>query len=692
MPLRSVLEIDVSDTRFQEFYRLFETYRDALDKMPGAWGKVNAAVGHSKSEFADMAAAMMSMLDLLERGRRKTSDLEEAAGGAARFFSTMSHHASNVARHVESAVGSILKIGGEAALGLLGIGGGGLYGIDRLAVGAGNLRRTSLGLGFAPGNAAGMQAFQTNMNRLVDPGQFLGGVNTALHDLTARWTLGAAGLTNAQIAGKDTGQVSLQLLQNIARDLKHTPEEQLAQVMQAKGYDKFLSLSDAVRVRQTPYSELQELIGQTKYDTKGNTIKITDQDLRNWQDFELGLRRAANTLWDTVVNDLSPLAQPLKNVSMGLTEVADAFLKSPALKEWISQAADGLKQFAGYIKKPEFQTDVENFLKGVGQVSSQLLTLGEGFKNFIGFMSQHTDLFGVVAGAAIGGRIAGPIGAVVGGLYGGGYLSGTPTDDNPMIRRFQKHLGPNSLLNIHPQSFTPPSGTDVDTIRKVVEAAGGNETAQAAMLAMMNPESGLDPSKLEIGRGQPGVGGAGGASWAQWTGPRRRQLERFGWTGTNKEGDRAAAAKMLYWELTTNPQFKAMLQKMNGMTPTEAAKLGGFVFEQGGTTDTSVFGNGGETQASLDKFHAGQADKFYEMIKGDSSASHSHLPILSPTYVFGTKNAPAGAGVVGSGFDWSGRESKTDLARIDAQRHVSIKIENQTGGNAGISASQVATP
>ncbi len=167
-----------------------------------------------------------------------------------------------------------------------------------------------------------------------------------------------------------------------------------------------------------------------------------------------------------------------------------------------------------------------------------------------------------------------------------------------------------------PAGLALPAGSNFDAIRRTVAAAGGNEKTQAAFMAMFNAEdTGLNPSTTEHIAGSMGVGGRGGASWAQWTGSRRRQLESFGWTGANSEGDRTASEKMLYWELTNNPQFKRMIQSMNASpTATGAAKIGGVVFEQGGG-DPSLFGyRGGETQASLDAFHSRGSEAFYNKI------------------------------------------------------------------------------
>ena len=161
MPLRETYRIDVDDASFNEFMRTFEHYRDVLDRMPGAWGKVNAKIGEARSEFADIAASMMAMMEMTHKSSQQIERFERHAGGAQRSLRGMAREAWDIAHHLADATRSILRWTGAstAAAGLLGF--GSLWGLEHLGSSAGNLRRSSLGLGFAPGNAATMQAFQT---------------------------------------------------------------------------------------------------------------------------------------------------------------------------------------------------------------------------------------------------------------------------------------------------------------------------------------------------------------------------------------------------------------------------------------------------------------------------------------------------------------------------------------------------
>jgi hypothetical protein len=209
----------------------------------------------------------------------------------------------------------------------------------------------------------------------------------------------------------------------------------------------------------------------------------------------------------------------------------------------------------------------------------------------------------------------------------GGGATGAPS----IWQRLGRAVGINTAGS---SNFTVPDGPDKDVIRETVKAAGGNEKSQAAFLAMFNAE---DPG-LKPGTVRPG---GSDASWAQWVGPRRAQLEAFGWTGKDPVADRAASAKMLHWELTTNPQYKAMLQRMNAApSATDSAKIGGFTYEQGGG-DAGLFGGGGHTQANMDWFHSNQAEKFLSSFNTPATAAPTAgLPSLPASYVFGANPKP----------------------------------------------------
>lgn len=189
-------------------------------------------------------------------------------------------------------------------------------------------------------------------------------------------------------------------------------------------------------------------------------------------------------------------------------------------------------------------------------------------------------------------------------------------------------------LGIHAAAAAPmggfAAGTDEQMARAAIAAAGGNAKAQAGLLANMYAESGLR-------RDRPGPGGDFG--WAQWVGSRKTAL--FAMAKANNLDPYSAQAQAMYLqhELTTNPQYAAMIRRMNNAPDaTTAAKISGFTFEQGGGA-AGLFGGGNFSQAGLDAFHSKGAESIYRRLTtadapGVAAASMG-LPSLPSSYVFG---------------------------------------------------------
>ena len=673
MPLRETYGIDVDDASFNEFMRTFEKYRDVLDRMPGAWGKVNEKIGEARSEFADIAASMLSMMEMTNKSSREIERFERHAGGASRFISGMAREARDIAHHLGDATRSILRWTGvsTAAAGLLGF--GSLWGLEHLGSSAGNLRRSSLGLGFAPGNAATMQAFQTNLGRLIDPGTFLGGVNTAMNDASMRWALNANGISGAQIQGGDTGSVGLSLLQNMWRELQNVPQGQLAQVMQARGMNQFMSLDAARRMQQTPYSELDNLISRTRSSGAGN--RMSDQTLRDWQDFDTALKTAGNTLWDTVVRDLHPLTIPLTDLSAAFTKTVDAFLNAPWLKQWIDDAADGLKEFAGYVGTEAFKDQVKGFVEKVGALAKEVGTLVKDLEKLGLGIHRFFELVPWLAAPATGvtpatpslGGIGGAFASGLGGyatmargawdwLTGGHHGGGGP--------RLPTHWPGHTLGGLfHPTSYTP--GGDVSSIP-------------------MPADTGLRGTEMEInnfgGLRRPGI----------IAGPIGGGFQSF---ASQREGVQAAAHLLLIYQ--DRHHLNTLRGLINRWAPaSDNGGASGFNRLLSGAASYTGYG----LDQPLNLHDAATLSKVTEAFirnevgrKGPSQEMvNSVIAQYSNTanYASGpSKPASAGAGAgglrVGGGLN---------LLASSAQPNVRIRIDNASGGNANVSAAQVATP
>lgn len=365
MTVKSIIDFDVDrDGSFAKFQSLFEKYQTQLAKMPGAWAKVGKA---QKSSFEAVAAALLAQNELTQQAAKNEKDLADSSDRAASGWSRLARSTKDAAHNITSATTSLLKwstITGVVS-GLLGA--GGLFGIDRLAAGAGSARRYSQGVGLTIGE---QRAFGVNYGRVVDPQGFLGGVNESLHDVTKRSSLYGAGLSEAQLRGKDTGEVAVALLPQLKRILDATPDALVAQVVEARKLNQFISLEEAERIKRTLPSEWKQFSSAYARDQK--TLGISDKTARAWQDFDVQMSRATGNIDAVFVRGLTPLIPALTRLSESVAKSITTFLSSDVLKQWIEEAGPALEKFAKYIGSNEFQGDVKGFIDNVGALTGAI--------------------------------------------------------------------------------------------------------------------------------------------------------------------------------------------------------------------------------------------------------------------------------------------------------------------------------
>lgn len=336
----------------------------AVSGAEGVTAAAEATAGAAAAASVSFRQTFIAVGGTAEQVGRVSGASRDAAVSAraqASAWHNMARDARSFAGQIGDATRSLLRWAGLTGLisGILGA--GGLFGIDRLAVAAGNARRSALGLGVTPGEE---KAFDVNYGRVVDPTAFLSGVNDALHDVTKRHTLYGAGLGEADLAGKDTAQVSAELIPALKRIADQTPAAMLAQVLQSRGLDQFISLQDFERLKATPAGEIA---GYGKnYQRDVQALDLNQQQLKAWQDLQVQFARAGASIEKTFIVGLEPLAPNLEKLSAAFTKAVGDLLSAPQLKEWIDDLASGIKWLADYMLTDEFHGKVLGFVKGVG--------------------------------------------------------------------------------------------------------------------------------------------------------------------------------------------------------------------------------------------------------------------------------------------------------------------------------------
>ncbi|HCO8213823.1 TPA: hypothetical protein OB771_004876, partial [Escherichia coli] len=368
MVAKSIVDIDVNDDKFVAFMERFREYQSALDDLPEAWRVAAVGIGESSkqtekakgeakelgAEFNAVAEAILTINSGIDRlnanledSKKKQDEFNKSTRSAKGFLSDATKDAKSLAGHIKEATASLLSWGGIVGIftGVLGV--GGLFGINRLAATTGAQRFTSLGLGTSIG---ALDSTAINYQKaLGNPAGTLGAIRDSQMDLSKRWTFQAMGINNPD---QDPAKLLPQMIRN-ARDI-FVQSGSTLQGAQAHGLTNFFTLDDLNRFKNMSDEEITAMEKRAQQDAR--MLQITDQQARQWQDFNVQLDYSSQSIRNTFVRGLGPLTPQLRKLSDALSGAIDTVLKSPELGKWIDALAGGIERFGNYLASPEFST------------------------------------------------------------------------------------------------------------------------------------------------------------------------------------------------------------------------------------------------------------------------------------------------------------------------------------------------
>ncbi|WKL60428.1 lytic transglycosylase domain-containing protein [Klebsiella variicola] len=385
MVAKSIVDIDVNDDKFVAFMERFREYQSALDDLPEAWRVAAVGIGESskqtekaKGEAKDLGAEFNAVAEAiltinsgidrlntnLEDSKKKQDEFNKSTRSAKGFLSDATKDAKSLAGHIKEATASLLSWGGIVGIftGVLGV--GGLFGINRLAATTGAQRFTSLGLGTSIG---ALDSTAINYQKaLGNPAGTLGAIRDSQMDLSKRWTFQAMGINNPD---QDPAKLLPQMIRN-ARDI-FVQNGSTLQGAQAHGLTNFFTLDDLNRFKNMSDEEITAMEKRAQQDAR--MLQITDQQARQWQDFNVQLDYSSQSIRNTFVRGLGPLTPQLSKLSDALSGAIDTVLKSPELGKWIDALAGGIERFGNYLASPTFKSDVESFMSGVERLGRVIM-------------------------------------------------------------------------------------------------------------------------------------------------------------------------------------------------------------------------------------------------------------------------------------------------------------------------------
>lgn len=355
MALKTVLEIPIQDSAFQRFRADYDKYRRALANEPEVWRRINSNIDRTRKTWDKVVGQMVAQNVQSKLMAKAQDEADRRTRTMADRWKDIARSTATVASRIKDATTSLLKWSSITGLvsGLLGA--GGLFGIERLALGAAGQRRSALGLGATVG---GQNAFRVNFGRLVDPDSFLHSVAGAKMDVQQRVGLIGAGLSPQEMAG-DTNSTAVALLRHLKQIADQTNPAMLAQVIASRRLDQFVSAEDMMRLRSTSGAEFDQLLGGYRRDQPG--MALDPDTARKWQDFTTQMSRAGTQIETTFIKGLSPLAPALTKLSESFSSMIGTLLATPKLKEWITDVGTALETFAKNVGTDEFLEKVKEF-------------------------------------------------------------------------------------------------------------------------------------------------------------------------------------------------------------------------------------------------------------------------------------------------------------------------------------------
>lgn len=348
MVAKSVIEIDVNDSKFKSFQAVFDKYQKALSDLPKKWSQANDAMAKTVTKQDAMLHALNTIAKSLNANFEKlevtTENLGKKQKNNNKELKDAVYYSAGFARNMASAALSAAK---WVAFGAI----GGGFGLGGIAASASDYRRQAQGLGISTGQ---LRAANIGFGRYINPEATLGNIAEIQSDVSRRQILARLGAQPGQNAAQNLPAI----IQNAIGQFKAGGQSK--QFAEALGLTQVFSLEELRRLASLNEQELQKVIAQYQKDAKA--LEVSDEDSRKWQDFWVALKKAGNTIETSIIKNLAKFTPELEKLSNAVAEAIDAFLSSKQFK-------DALDDFIGYINSPEGKQAISDFFEGLKMVA-----------------------------------------------------------------------------------------------------------------------------------------------------------------------------------------------------------------------------------------------------------------------------------------------------------------------------------
>ncbi len=380
MAVKSIIDVDVNDDAFKAFMEMFSKYQAALKKLPGAWNAAGKSIDKSGSVIEDMTDAMGRQVDIINKQTREQEKMRREVDKTNRSMTDLGRSTARVAGGIKDITLSLLKFSTlTSAFGLLS-GATGLMGFEALARSASQQRTQSMGLGITPGQ---LQAANITYERIGGGGSTLSSIADIQNDVTRQYLLSTRlGISQQDIQNKNPFELLPQTLSAIRSRYLAIPENLRGTLAPSLGLTEF-GLS-AQQLRQLGGMSEEELTGLgTSLSRNAERIGGNNDINRRYQDFLEQLGVAGARLQTTLIDKLTPLAEPLGKLVDAFTSLAASALGSNTFRDGLKAFADWINSFAQTLGTEETKTSIASFIEETGKMATSMMNAGRSVLSFI---------------------------------------------------------------------------------------------------------------------------------------------------------------------------------------------------------------------------------------------------------------------------------------------------------------------
>lgn len=384
---KSVVEIDIQDSRWKSFIAEFAKFRTDNKKLVEETTEATAAEARlvsekrkileaqaklakmTKEERADAEAEAKAKAKIAEEDkkaydteRRKFAlqsqakdDARKERAESMKGLRDSAKWTADIARNVAGAAFSAAKwVAFSAVASGFGLGG--------LAANASTMRRQSQGLGI---NTGELRAASVNFGKYIDPESTLGNIAGAQTDLSKRWIFKSLG---ENVEGKNAGDILPEILPKLVQAFRAGGST--LQGAQGRGLDQLVGIEDLRRLSSLTEKELSDTIDAYKRDRA--SLLEGDDTGRSWQEFLVSLHRVSQEIEVSLLKGLTKLTPYLTQFAEGIAKAIDSFVSNGGLQAWIEKVGAALQKLGAYLGSKDFADDVETFMGAIHTMATYL--------------------------------------------------------------------------------------------------------------------------------------------------------------------------------------------------------------------------------------------------------------------------------------------------------------------------------